>query len=238
MPVTVFRTLLIYLMVVVAMRLMGKRQLGELQPSELVSTILISNLASIPIESTEIPLAASAVPVFLIVCLEICLSAVGVRNQKIATLMSGKPKTVIENGVLDQTALEELRFTVDDLLEALRQKDVFSLKEVHLAIVETSGLVSVFKNRADTPPTIKDAGLATPLPAQPPVAVAVNGEIDRHMLTYCHKNEQWFYEKLKLEGLLLSEVLLFMCTEQEEYLCIKKEDTAAKKQRQKERATP
>ena len=118
---SVVRTVLVYLAVVVAMRLMGKRQLGELQPSELVSTILISNLASISIESTELPMLNSIVPVLLIVCLEILISSLGVRFHSFSTLITGRPKVIIRDGVIDQGILKELRFTVDDLLEKFRE---------------------------------------------------------------------------------------------------------------------
>ena len=123
MKLLIFRTILIYLCVLFAMRLMGKRQLGELQPEELVSTILISNLASISIESEDVPVTASLIPLFLIAALELLGSALSFRSQKFFNLLSGRPKTVILNGEIDQNALRTLRLTVADLMEALRGKD-------------------------------------------------------------------------------------------------------------------
>ena len=123
MKLLIFRTILIYLCVLFAMRLMGKRQLGELQPEELVSTILISNLASISIESEEVPVTASLIPLFLIAALELLGSILSFRSQKFFNLMSGRPKTVILNGEIDQDALRTLRLTTADLMEALRGKD-------------------------------------------------------------------------------------------------------------------
>ena len=105
MKLLIFRTILIYLCVLFAMRLMGKRQLGELQPEELVSTILISNLASISIESEDVPVTASLIPLFLIAALELLGSALSFRSQKFFNLLSGRPKTVILNGEIDQNAL-------------------------------------------------------------------------------------------------------------------------------------
>ena len=125
MKLLIFRTLLIYLCVLFAMRLMGKRQLGELQPEELVSTILISNLASISIESEEVPVTASLIPLFLIAALELLGSALSFRSQKFFNLMSGRPKTVILDGQIDQNALRTLRLTTADLMEALRGKNIF-----------------------------------------------------------------------------------------------------------------
>ena len=115
MKLLIFRTILIYLCVLFAMRLMGKRQLGELQPEELVSTILISNLASISIESEDVPVTASLIPLFLIAALELLGSALSFRSQKFFNLLSGRPKTVILNGEIDQNALRTLRLTVADL---------------------------------------------------------------------------------------------------------------------------
>ena len=142
MKLLIFRTLLIYLCVLFAMRLMGKRQLGELQPEELVSTILISNLASISIESEEVPVTASLIPLFLIAALELLGSALSFRSQKFFNLMSGRPKTVILDGQIDQNALRTLRLTTADLLEALRGKNIFDPRDVSYAVVETNGSLS------------------------------------------------------------------------------------------------
>lgn len=115
---------------------------------------MISNLASISIESPELPLIGSVVPVFIIVATEILLSALCVRSRRAAKLVSGSPRVIIRNGVIDQATLFDLRFTVDDLLEALRGKDVFELSDVAFAIVETNGSVSVLKSfRAIRPAT-------------------------------------------------------------------------------------
>lgn len=143
MKLLIFRTILIYLCVLFSMRLMGKRQLGELQPEELVSTILISNLASISIESEEVPVTASLIPLFLIAALELLGSVLSFRSQWFFNLMSGRPKTVILDGQIDQNALRMLRLTVTDLMEALRGKDIFDPRDVSYAVIETNGNLSV-----------------------------------------------------------------------------------------------
>ena len=111
MKLLLCRTIILYLCVLFAMRLMGKRQLGELQPEELVSTILISNLASISIESEDVPITASLIPLFLIAALELLGSVVSFRSQKFFNFLSGRPKTVILDGKIDQNALRMLRLT-------------------------------------------------------------------------------------------------------------------------------
>ena len=140
---SVVRTVLVYLAVVVAMRLMGKRQLGELQPAELVTTLLISNVASICIDEPDLPLTASLVPIFLITALEILNSTLVWFSPKYAQLLLGKPVTIIRNGEILQEKLAQLRITASDLAEALRGKDIFSPQEVYWGVVEPNGSITV-----------------------------------------------------------------------------------------------
>lgn len=223
MLITILRTVLIYAVIVFSMRLMGKKQLGELQPSELVSTILISNLASISIESTDLPLLNSVVPVLLLVCIEIIISTLGVRFRGFSTLLTGRPKVVIRDGVVDQRILKELRFTVDDLLEALRGKDIFSLAEVKFALVETNGTISVYRTCGDSPPTRKDLNLVVKA-QKPKVPVVLNGVYNASATAYCEKNEEWVQHILKKEGASLQNVLVLLCDDTEDYELIKKDD--------------
>ena len=166
MKLLIFRTLLIYLCVLFAMRLMGKRQLGELQPEELVSTILISNLASISIESEDVPVTASLIPLFLIAALELLGSALSFRSQKFFNLLSGRPKTVILNGEIDQNALRTLRLTVADLMEALRGKDIFDPRQVVWGVVEPNGSISAAQKMADDSPLLPLCDVCIRVPLQ------------------------------------------------------------------------
>ena len=129
------RTLVLYLVIVGGLRLMGKRQLGELQPSELVVTILISNLATLPIEETSVPLLGAVGPILLLVCFEVVVSWISLKNRKIRQFISGKPITVIENGKIVENRLRDLRFSLDDLMEELRQNNVFDIRDVESAVV-------------------------------------------------------------------------------------------------------
>lgn len=139
---SVVRTVLVYLAVVVAMRLMGKRQLGELQPAELVTTLLISNVASICIDEPDLPLSASLVPIFLITALEILNSTLVWFCPRYAQLLLGKPVTIIRNGEVLQDELAQLRITASDLAEALRGKDIFSPGDVYWGVVEPNGSIT------------------------------------------------------------------------------------------------
>ena len=122
---------------------MGKRQLGELQPTELVITILLSEIAAIPMQDNALPLGNSIVAVLLLVALEVINSVVVLKSSKCRSFLQGNSLVVIRDGVVDQKQLKRLRFTMDDLFDQLRQKDVFDISDVRYAIVETNGQLSV-----------------------------------------------------------------------------------------------
>ena len=224
MLILLTRTLIVYIMIIFAMRMMGKRQLGELQPSELVSTILISNLASIPIESPDLPFLNSVIPVLIIVCLEVLLSALTTKSRRLETLISGHPKVIIRNGIIDQQMLKELRFTVDDLLSALRSKDVFDPAEVALAMVETNGSISIFKTEASSPLSPGYLG-AKPDPKEcPMLPVIVDGEMDAGALDCCGVTVGWVKHVLKPRQTAQTNVLLMLCNREKSYeIVLKKE---------------
>jgi len=142
-PVQIIRAVILYVAVVACVRIMGKRQIGELQPSELVITILISEIAAIPMQDPYIPLINSFVPLLILVSLEIITSAISIKSQKFRNIMQGNSLIIIRNGVLDQKQIKRLRLSVEDILEALRKKDVFNIEDVLYAIVETDGTISV-----------------------------------------------------------------------------------------------
>lgn len=221
--VLMLRTLIIYLLIICAMRLMGKRQLGELQPSELVSTILISNLASISIESPEIPLAASLAPVFLIVALELLLSALCFKSPRAAELVSGTPVAVIRDGVIDQKTLRELRFSMSDLLESLRGKDIFDPSEVSYALIETNGSLSVCKNTEKETVTRKDLKLPPLSATKPLVPFVIDGKLLPENLFWCGKDKVWLSRVLEKHDCELDQVLLLLGDDTQNCTLTKKE---------------
>lgn len=132
------RTILLYLLIVAGLRIMGKRQIGELQPSELVVTILISNIATLPIQDVDVPLSGGIVPILTIVCFEVFISGLTMRSRTARRLFCGGPKMVIRDGQIMQKELRDLRFSVDDLIEQLRAAGYFDPSEVLFAVVETT----------------------------------------------------------------------------------------------------
>lgn len=207
MKLLIFRTILIYLCVLFSMRLMGKRQLGELQPEELVSTILISNLASISIESEEVPVTASLIPLFLIAALELLGSVLSFRSQWFFNLMSGRPKTVILDGQIDQNALRMLRLTVTDLMEALRpEREPARLADLQLKTTQTNATI----------PFVLD------------------GQVLEDNLHWCGKNHAWLERTAEANTVLISEILLLVGNETEDYFLLKKESRHSGSSRKKD----
>lgn len=227
MKLLIFRTILIYLCVLFAMRLMGKRQLGELQPEELVSTILISNLASISIESEEVPVTASLIPLFLIAALELLGSILSFRSQRFFNLMSGRPKTVILDGQIDQNALRMLRLTIADLMEALRGKDVFDPRDVSYAVIETNGSLSVALRPEREPARLADLQLKAQQ-TQATIPFVLDGQVLEDNLHWCGKDADWLARTAKANKALPSEILLLIGNETEDYFLLKKEPRSRK----------
>lgn len=176
MSIVLIRSLILYILVIFSVRLMGKRQLGELQPSELVITILISNIATLPLEDTDIPLSLGVTPILALVCFEVIVSWLNLIFPKFRKMISGSPKIIIRNGKTDPKVLKELRFSVDDLMMSLREKEVFDIEDVQFAIVETTGNISVMRKQMSDTPTRNDLGMKIKN-ADPPQVIISDGKI-------------------------------------------------------------
>ena len=157
------------------MRVMGKRQIGELNPQELVITILISAVATVPLENNGMPLANSLIPIAIFISFEIINSTLSMKSIKFRALIKGKPRFIIKDGKIQQGELTKLRFTIDDLTDAVRQAGVFDFSQVANAIVETNGVVSVQKKSEYAPLTPKDIGIKTE-DAEVPITAIVDGK--------------------------------------------------------------
>lgn len=207
MLIVFIRAIVLYAVIIISIRLMGKRQLGELQPSELVVTIMLSNIATLPVEDINIPMTAGIVPVFTIVCLDVIISYVSLRSRKARKIVSGSAKIIISDGVIDQKVLKELRFSPDDLMASLRGAGYFDIEDVQFAIVETTGKISVCPKKTSQPPDC----LAVNVKAEnedPPVMVIMNGEVSAAALSYIGKTEEWLRSKLGSKGLSQQEVYI------------------------------
>ena len=143
MLITFIRTIILYLLVITAIRVMGKRQIGELHPSELVVTIMISELAAIPMQATSVPLIYGILPILTLIIAEVLFSYITLKSEKARSIISGKPSILIKNGIINENELRKLRFNLNDLLEELRINNYPNIKDVEFAILETSGQLSV-----------------------------------------------------------------------------------------------
>lgn len=221
MLTVLFRAALLYILIIFALRLMGKRQLGELQPTELVITILISNIASLPIEDPSIPMVMGIIPIFVLVAFELIVSNLSLKNRAFRKFISGNPIVIIQDGVLNQSALHELRFSIDDLMESLREQNIFNLSDVHYAIVETTGKVSVlqkFEAQTTTPDMFELKGQDK----NPPVLLISDGKLIKENLNESHVSKSWLETILKQEHIKISEVFLMTVDQQQDYHLIRK----------------
>lgn len=175
MTVNFIRAFIIYVFVIIAVRLMGKRQVGELKPHELVITILLSAIAVIPLEENSMPLANCLVPILLFISLEIITSVISMKSLWFRNLLQGRPIFIIRKGKLDQKKLKEMRFTVDDVVDALRQKDIFDLSEVEDAVIETNGSISVLPKAKYKPLTPNDMNIEVKEKGMP-VTIVMDGK--------------------------------------------------------------
>ena len=207
MGISFVRTIILYLTVIVAVRIMGKREIGELQPSELVVAILISELAAIPMQETGIPLASGIIPILTLLSCEIVLSAITMTNSRARRFISGSPSVLIMNGVINQKEMRRLRFTIDDLMEELRIRGYMSVSEVAIAVVETNGKLSIFPTSPNKPVTagmmnldVQDGGL--------PSTIISDGDICSDALKTSGRNMSWLGGKLAEQGLAPEDIFL------------------------------
>ena len=218
----IIRTFILYCAVAVCVRLMGKRQLGQLQPGELVVTLIISEIAAAPITDSSVPLLNTLIPLFLLVSLEIFSSLICRKNVSFRYLYDGRPIPVIKNGKVIQKNLKKLRLTIDDVLSALRQKNIFDLNEVEYAVVETNGVLSVMQKRKYQP--LSDDIMKNPkTDTDCPCAVIIDGILLRGSLDTVPVQEEKIFKKLKNEKIKQEDVYLMMVDKNEKYLIIKKE---------------
>lgn len=199
MLIPLIRTLILYFIIIISMRFMGKRQVGEMQPAELVITILISAVASVPMQDIELPLIHGAIPIIVLVSAEVIMSSLSLKFPFLRKLISGRSITIIRNGVIDQKALKKLRVSIDDLLEDLRLKDVYDLRTVRLAQMETNGRLSVLVEAAYAPPSAKDMNIKTDH-LEPFETLISDGKMIKGSLAKVDKSEKWLSSIMSANG--------------------------------------
>ena len=190
MLLSYIRTIILYLVLIIVIRLMGKRQVGQLEPSEFVVTMLVANLASIPMQDGGIPLYTGLVPILTVLGLELILSGLVLQSVPLRRLLCGKPVILIENGRILQQNLRKTRITLDELTGHLREKDVLDLQAVQYAILETNGNLSVFPYPKERPATAAEAGIQA-RKQYLPITVISDGKILKDNLKKAGKDPAW-----------------------------------------------
>lgn len=200
MIIVFIRTLILYGLVVVVMRMMGKRQIAQMQPFELVIAIMIADLAATPMENTGIPLVNGVIPIFTLLSVQVIVSYLSLKSEPLREIICGKPSLLIDKGQIVQSEVKRLRINMNDLLEQLRGKDYPNVSDVEFAILETNGQVSVIPKAEKKNVTPKDLGLS-PSAEELPISLIIDGILNKKNLEKTGHNFNWLKEQLKLNNI-------------------------------------
>lgn len=195
MGVMVLRTLFMYFFILFVFRMMGKREIGQLGVFDVVIAMMIAELAAISIENPKEPLINTAVVIAILAFIQIGLSYLSLKSERARKLLDGKPAVIIHKGKIDERVMRKLRYNFDDLLMQLREKDIYNVKDVEFAILESSGKLSVFKKKPNAEKRSdekRNAQLALP--------VIVDGEIQHEHLRLIKKTPFWLHQQLRKMG--------------------------------------
>lgn len=221
MLISLIRTLIIYVFIIFAVRIMGKRQIKELQTTELVVTLLISDIAAIPMQDNGQPLSSGLIPIFVLIACEILASVLMLKSAKFRRLICGKPIVIIDNGKIMQKEMKELRISTYDLFEELREKDIFSLSDVKYALVETNGALTVYKNPNSEPPTKSDLGIKGKDEME--IVIINDGKFSETSMELVNVTENSVKKILKKNQKKLEDIFIMTYTHGGKYRIIEKE---------------
>lgn len=222
MAVALVRTLILYIIIILCIKIMGKRQISDFQTSELVVTFLISDIASIPMQNTDQPLFSGLIPIITLMCCEVFISYGMMKSPRLKKFICGNSVILIDNGKLDQKKLKNLRMTVDDLFEQLHGMNIFSLQDVAFAIVETNGKLSVLKKTAQQPPSASTLGIEVPNDTLETVIVN-DGKISNFSLSLCGLNKEWLNGVLQGKGIKIEDIFIMTANKNKDFNIIKRE---------------
>lgn len=203
------RTLIIYVSLIMIMRFMGKRQLGELEISDLVTTLLVSEIASLPLTNTDVPLSHAILPILVLTSLEVILSGAQIKIPLLKNLFSIRPAILVRHGVPDRAVMRSVRISSEELLSQLRQKDVTDPHEVEYAILEPNGQISVIKKAREQPPTLEQLDMNVPESGMMHMVIC-DGKINTRNLTLAGKDERWLEAYLLTKRIGIGDVFLLL----------------------------
>jgi len=197
MLITLFRTIILYILVVVALRIMGKQQISQLQPFEFVLTLMLAELATIPMEDTGIPLLKGVIPICILLFAQVTISYLSLKSQGIRKVVSGTTTILIKNGIILDEALRKNRYNINDLLEQLRIKNHPNVNEIEFAYLETNGEISVIPKAEKRPIVVRDLNI-TVEEVKMPVTLILDGVVQSENLRTTNFDGKWLEEKLKM----------------------------------------
>ena len=223
MTIVFIRAVILYMLLIFSVRFMGKHQIGELQPSELAITILISNIATLPVEDTSLPLLTGIIPILTLASLDVIMSWLGIKSKRLRNITCGKPVVIINNGRIDQKKMKEIRFTVDDLTEALHSQNIFDISEVQFAVVETTGAVSVYQKYEYRNVTNGDMKLKSKS-IDPPEIVIDEGVIVNDALERLNFSEEKLRSILEKERLKVKDIFIMTIDSDMKHSIVRREN--------------
>ena len=214
MTTAFFRTVILYLLLMIGLRLMGKRQIGELEPSERVLTLIISDLAAVPMQDFGIPLVNGVFPIVILLCLSMVLSFINLKSVRFRAILCGKPAIIIQNGRLVQQAMNKTRLTIDELYEQLRGQGITDLKSVKYAILETNGKISALLYTSESPVTPKVLGTQVKDDTLLPILLINDGRVMTDNLRASGRDMAWLDGQLKVRGLSSPREVFFLTVDE------------------------
>ena len=227
--VTVFiRSIFIYAFLVLMIRVLGKRQLGELEATELVTALLLSEIATLPITDSSIPLTFALVPMITIVSFEVFASFILIKIPGLKRIVSSTPSVIVDRGILKQAELRRQRISIEEFICAIRSAGYSDLSEVYYAIVEENGSITILPKSEHKPLTPYDIDLKKEESGLMHIIIS-DGKIDANGLKTISKDRLWLDKYLKREQLKTSDVFLMLSDDAKNITLIKKEGKAKKK---------
>ena len=222
MLINFFRAIILYIIVLIVMRLMGKREIGQLQPFELVISIMIADLASTPMTDVGTPITNGIIPILGLLVMHLVISVINMKSIRGREIICGRPTILIYRGRIDEKALKKERFTINELEERIRGSNVYSLGDVEYAILETSGQVTVIQKPEKRTTTPQDFNI-TPEYEGIPYDLVVDGRVMEDNLKAIGKDINWLNQQLKKFKIKPDEALIVTLDGKGEFFCQKKE---------------
>ena len=222
MLTTFIRTVILYILVLVIMRMMGKREIGQLQPFELAIAIMIADLASIPMANIGIPIFSGIIPILALLMMHLIISNINLKSINMRKIICGKPTILIYRGKIDEKALKKEKFTINELQERLRGNNVFNIGDVEYAILETSGQITVIQ-KPDKRTTIPADFNILPEYEGIPYDLVIDGKIMHENLKAIGKDEIWLEREVKKFKIRPEEALVVTFDGKGQIFCQAKE---------------